>query len=67
MLRDYTTTALRLHQARLRDWTDEATRDAVLRQAREVRPVRRAIGNTLIALGERIADRPQGPMMDKAA
>lgn len=67
MLRDYTTTALRLHRARLRDWTEEARTDAVLLQAQEVRRLRRAIGNSLIALGERIADRPQGQIVDRAA
>ncbi len=69
MLRDFTSQAGRLHQARLQDWIEEARRDALLQEARAIKRLRRAIGNGLIALGERIADRPARPqhMADKAA
>lgn len=69
MLRDFTSQASGLHQARLNDWTREARRDALLREARATRRLRKAIGNGLIALGERIADKPARPeqLVDRAA
>lgn len=69
MLRDFTSQAGRLHQARLHDWTEEARRDALLKEARAIRRLRRAIGDRLIALGVRTADRPARPhqIADRAA
>lgn len=69
MLRDFTTQAGHFHQARLTYWTEQARRDALLREARAIKRLRRAIGNGLNALGERIADRPDRPrqISDKAA
>ncbi len=58
MLKDFTSQAGRLQQARLHDWQEDARRDALLREARAIRRIRTAIGFGLIALGERIADPP---------
>jgi hypothetical protein len=58
MLNDFINQAEGLHQARLREWTDQARMDAMRREAKAIRRLRRAVGHTLISLGERIADRP---------
>jgi len=57
MLKDFINQADGLHQARLREWTDEARMDAIRREARAIRRLRLAVGDTLISLGERIAAR----------
>ena len=69
MLKDFINQSEGLHQARLREWTDEARMDAIRREAKAIRRLRRAVGNTLISLGERIADRPvpSREAVDKAA
>lgn len=69
MLKDFINQAEGLHQARLREWSDQARIDAIRREARAIRRLRRAVGNTLISLGERIADRPvpSHQTADKAA
>lgn len=67
MLRDFTSTAELLQKARLHQWAEEAERDALRREAREVRRLRTAIGNKLIAIGERITDQAPQPPVDKAA
>ncbi len=69
MLRDFTSQASGFHRARLSDWTEEARQDALLREVRANRRLRKAIGNRLIALGERIADQPAraGQVVDRAA
>lgn len=69
MLKDFINQAEGLHQARVREWTDQARMDAIRREAKAIRSLRRAVGNTLISLGERIADRrvPSHEAVDKAA
>ena len=69
MLRDFTSQASDFHRARLSDWTRQARRDALLREAQANRRIRKAIGTRLIALGERIADQPARAdhMVDRAA
>ena len=69
MLKDFISQAGDLHQARLDEWTDQARMDAIRREARAIRRLRRAVGNTLISLGERITDRsvPPHDTVDKAA
>ena len=69
MLRDFISQAGELHQARLDEWTDQARRDAIRRQAKAIRRLRQAVGNTLISLGERIAERsvPSTEAVDEAA
>ncbi len=58
MLRDFTSLAGRLHQARLHEWREEAKRNALRNEARAARRLRTAIGHGLIALGQRIAEPP---------
>ena len=69
MLRDFTHQAPGLHKARLNDWTAQAREDALLREVRASKRLRKAIGARLIALGERIADQPARAehMLDRAA
>ncbi len=69
MLKDFISQAQGLHQARLDEWTDQARLDAIRREAKAIRRLRRAVGNKLISLGERIADREALPhaTLDKAA
>ena len=69
MLKDFINQSEGLHQARLREWTDQARTEAIRREARAIRRLRQAVGDTLISIGERIADRraPSHEAVDKAA
>lgn len=69
MLKDFISQTGRIHEARLQEWSDQARLDALRREARSVRRLRRTVGHKLIALGARIADQetPDHEAMDPAA
>lgn len=66
MLRDFTYPAKAYHRMYLRDAENRARRDAVVHEAKQ-RRIRSAMGNRLIAIGERLVDPSGLEALDTAA
>jgi hypothetical protein len=58
MYRDFVHTTRHIHANRLHEMENRAQREADRREARAAKSIRRAMGQRLIAIGERMAEHP---------
>jgi hypothetical protein len=58
MYRDFVHTTGHIHAHRLHEMENRAQREADRREARAAKSIRRAMGQRLIAIGERMAEHP---------